>query len=97
MEAAELRWIACGGGLRSAGDPRDAVGMVEAASRRNKGAGDKRYFMYIPLICIPLYIPLYLYHLPIYKERPALLGAVQYLTYNSVMVSEPTIGSNASA
>jgi hypothetical protein len=58
---------------------------------------DKRYFMYIPLICIPLYIPLYLYHLPIYKERPALLGAVQYPTYNSVMVSELAIGSNASA
>jgi hypothetical protein len=46
--------------------------------------GDKHYFMYIPLICIPLYIPLYLYHLPIYKERPALLGVVQYPTYNSV-------------
>jgi hypothetical protein len=39
MEAAELRWIAGGGGLGSARDPGDAVGMVEAASRRNKGAG----------------------------------------------------------
>jgi hypothetical protein len=39
MEAAELRWITGGGGLRSARDLRDAVGMVEAASRQNKGAG----------------------------------------------------------
>jgi hypothetical protein len=38
MEATELRWIAGGGGLRSARDQGDAFGMVEAASHRNKGA-----------------------------------------------------------
>jgi hypothetical protein len=39
MEVAELRWIAGGGGLRSGRDLGDAVRMVEAVSRRNKGAG----------------------------------------------------------
>jgi hypothetical protein len=39
MEAAELCWIVGGGGLRSARDPGDVGGMVEAASHRNKGAG----------------------------------------------------------
>jgi hypothetical protein len=39
MEAAELCWIIGGGGLRSGRNPGDAIGMVEAASRRNKGAG----------------------------------------------------------
>ena len=39
MEAAGLRRIFGGGELRSARDAGDVVRMVEAASRRNKGAG----------------------------------------------------------
>jgi hypothetical protein len=38
MEAAKLRWITGDGGLISTRDLGDAVGMVEAVSRQNKGA-----------------------------------------------------------
>lgn len=38
METADLHWTAGGGGLSSARGSGDVVGMVEAASRQNKGA-----------------------------------------------------------